>query len=77
MDSLGGAFFLVLGGGLLSIFVGWRMPDPIAEVGAAPRRAGLLRVWRFLLRWIAPSILAVMAYLLGETSYGKFLVLFE
>lgn len=71
MDSLGGALFLVVGGVFLSIFVGWRLEDPIAEVGRT-RSAGPLKIWLFLLRWIVPVILAVMAYFLARSSLQKF-----
>ena len=70
MDSLGGALFLVVGGTCLSLFVGWRMDDPIGEVGTT-QRAGPLRVWLFLLRWIVPAVLAVMTFFLARDSVGK------
>lgn len=71
MDSLGGALFVVGGGACFAVFVGWRMDDPIAEVGAARRRTGPLYAWRFLLRWVVPAILIVMAYFLALDSFGK------
>ena len=58
MDQVANNLFLLLGGLLLAVFTGWMMDDPIAEVAAGGRshRRGL-RVWRFLLRWVAPPVL--------------------
>ncbi len=70
MDSIGGAFLLVLGGLLLSLFVGWRVENPIAEAAAGRSYPGL-RLWYFLLRWVAPPILALMAWFLFEDSLEK------
>jgi len=57
MDQVAGNFLLVLGGFLLAVFVGWRMPDPVAAVlpGAASRWG--LGAWRGLLRYVVPPIL--------------------
>lgn len=71
MDSVGGQLFLLMGGLGLSLFVGWAMEDPIAAVGAT--RRGGLGVWRFLLRWVVPSILALMAYFSAVDSIDKLL----
>ena len=69
MDSVGGQLFLLVGGFFLAIFVGWRLPDPVAEVGET-RGGGLgLGLWRFLLRWVVPSVLLVMSYFQGQTSW--------
>jgi len=59
MDQTGGNLFLVLGGLLLAIFVGYRMEDPIGEAGRG-ERAALLRVWRMLLRTVVPAVLIVV-----------------
>jgi len=66
MDSVGGALFLLIGGFFLSLFVGWKLPDPISEVGKT-RGAGL-GLWRFLLRWVVPSVLLLMSYFQGQAS---------
>lgn len=66
MDSIGGALFLLVGGFFLSLFVGWRLPDPIAEVGET--RGSGLGLWRFLLRWVVPSVLLLMSYFQGQAS---------
>ena len=75
MDSLGGALFLVVGGVFLSVFVSWRMDDPVREVGS-PRYAGALRIWLLLLRWVVPPVLLLMAYFLLRASFEKFQALF-
>jgi len=69
MDSVGGQFFLLAGGLGLSLFVGWVMEDPVGEIGET--RGGGFGAWRFLLRWIVPSILVVMAYYSGQDSLAK------
>ena len=70
VDSLGGALFLVLGGLGTSLFVGWRMADPVGE--ARGRGApGALALWRFLLRWLVPPVLVVMAGFLAVASMDK------
>jgi len=78
MDSVGGQFLLVLGGGLLAVFVGWIMKNPAAEAaGLRPRPA--LGVWVWLLRIVVPLILAVLAFYpggLASESFAKLRALF-
>lgn len=78
MDSVGGKFLLVLGGGLLAVFVGWVMKHPAAEAaGLRPRPA--LGVWVWLLRIVVPLILAVLAFYpggLASESFRKLAALF-
>lgn len=61
-DQIAGNFFLVLGGFLMAIFVGWRLSDPIGELrrGFGPHR--LLAGWLWTLRFVVPIILAVVLY---------------
>jgi NSS family neurotransmitter:Na+ symporter len=60
MDQLAGNVFLIFGGLALALFVGFVVPAPERELetGAGPVRWFLL--WRFLLRWIVPIVLAVV-----------------
>ena len=58
MDRVAGNLFLVLGGLLLSLFVGWVMPDPITEVSRGAERVRWFFLWRWLLRIPVPLVLA-------------------
>jgi NSS family neurotransmitter:Na+ symporter len=58
MDQLAGNVLLVAGGLALSLFVGWRMPDPIAEVEAGAPGVRWFFLWRHLLRFVVPAVLA-------------------
>ena len=60
LDQVAGNLLLILGGLLVSVFVGWVMHDPVAEV---ERGAGGVRwfgLWRTLLRTVVPLVLAVV-----------------
>ena len=57
MDSVASNLFL-LGGALgLSLFVGWRMKDPLAEVRAGAEGVAWFGLWLFLLRFVVPAVL--------------------
>ncbi len=58
MDRIAGNLFLVLGGLLLSLFVGWVMRDPVTEVRRGAERVRWFFLWRWLLRIPVPLILA-------------------
>ena len=58
MDQVAGNVFLVLGGLLLAVFVGWVMKDPIALVSQGSEGVRWFGVWRFLLRFVVPVLLA-------------------
>jgi neurotransmitter:Na+ symporter, NSS family len=59
-DTLTGQVFLVLGGLLISLFVGWRMPDPEAEVRRGAAAVTWLPLWRQWLRWVIPIVLLLI-----------------
>jgi NSS family neurotransmitter:Na+ symporter len=65
VDQIAGNVFLISGGLGLSLFVGWRMADPGAEVRRGAPHIPWLGIWRFLLRFPVP--LALLAILLGAT----------
>ena len=68
MDQVGGNLFLVFGGLMLSLFVGWSMDDPIGEVSAGTDGIGWFFMWRTLLRFVVPALLGfVMYFLLIDT----------
>ena len=68
MDQIGGNVFLVFGGLMLSLFVGFAMKDPIGEVSAGTDGIRWFFAWRFLLRFVVPLLLGfVLYFLLGDT----------
>ena len=68
MDQVAGNVFLVLGGLLLSLFVGYRMEDPITEVRNGAEGVRWFFLWRTLLRTVVPLVLVVvLAFSLADT----------
>jgi len=68
MDQIGGNLLLILGGLLLSLFVGWAMPGALEEASAGSRLAPLLFGWQLLLRFVVPIILvAILWFTFGDT----------
>jgi NSS family neurotransmitter:Na+ symporter len=63
MDQIAGNVFLLAGGLGLAVYVGWVMPNPIAEVRAGTGAAGWLGPWRTLMRWVAPVVLLAILVL--------------
>ena len=71
MDELAGYVFLVVGALALSIFVGWVMDDPEAEVRVGAPGTGWLGAWRAVLRFVTPPLLVVvLAYSLRSLLAG-------
>jgi NSS family neurotransmitter:Na+ symporter len=60
LDHVTSNMMLPLGGIALALFAGWRLPTQlfVEEIGIAPRAARLLR---FLLRYVVPTCVAVLA----------------
>lgn len=75
-DKLAGEFFLVVGAFVLALFVGWRMSDPIAEVRKGFGSEGLLRGWLWVVRILAPLILAVVIFQVGRSAVDLILSTF-
>ena len=63
MDQVANNLFLLIGGLVLAIFVGWVMEDPIREArsGSGMSVTGL-GVWRQLLRFVVPLVLLVVLW---------------
>ena len=66
MDQVAGNLFLVFGGLLLSLLVGWRMADPIGVASEGANSTAWFSAWRWLLRFVVPIILVLV--LLGSLS---------
>jgi SNF family Na+-dependent transporter len=54
--------FLVLGGLVLALFVGWVMRDPVAEVSRGAEGVRWFFLWRALLRFVVPVLLAFVLW---------------
>ena len=68
VDQLANNFLLLTGGLALSIFVGWFMEDPVAEVRAGAEGVRWFFLWRGLLRFAVPAFLIwVLWYAVPET----------
>ena len=57
MDQVANNIFLLAGGLLLALFVGWAMPDPMSEVEQGAGRLHWFFGWQILLRWVVPAVL--------------------
>jgi NSS family neurotransmitter:Na+ symporter len=62
MDQVAGSLFLVFGGLMLSVFVGWVMPDPLAELSRGARGVRWFFAWRWLVRSAVPLLLLVVLW---------------
>jgi len=62
VDSIANNLFLLGGGFALSIFVGWVMKDPVAEVRSGTEGVRWFFAWRALLRFVAPAALAFVLW---------------
>jgi NSS family neurotransmitter:Na+ symporter len=60
MDQIAGNVLLILGGLAIALFVGWSMRDPEAELAAGAGRVRWFFLWRGLLRFVVPAVLAVV-----------------
>ena len=60
-DSLSADLMMPVGGMLVAIFVGWRVSEAISRGEFADVGEGWYRLWRFLIRYLAPiGVLAVL-----------------
>jgi NSS family neurotransmitter:Na+ symporter len=60
MDQIGANVFLLLGGLLISLMVGWGKRDPTPEVSIGAEGVRWFFLWRSLLRFVVPAVLAVV-----------------
>ncbi len=54
---------------MLAIFVGWVMDDPIAQVSEGAEDVAWFGVWRALLRYVVPILLAFVLVGSVEKAY--------
>ena len=62
IDGIANNLFLLGGGLALSLFVGWVMPDPVREVQTGAEGVRWFFLWRILLRFAVPLVLAFVLY---------------
>jgi NSS family neurotransmitter:Na+ symporter len=62
MDQVANNLFLLGGGLALSLFVGWKMEDPVAEVSVGASGIRWFGLWRVLLRFVVPLLLLFVLY---------------
>jgi NSS family neurotransmitter:Na+ symporter len=62
MDQVANNLFLLGGGLALSLFVGWVMKDPVAEVSVGAEGVRWFFLWRVLLRFVVPALLLFVLY---------------
>jgi NSS family neurotransmitter:Na+ symporter len=68
VDSVANNLFLLGGGLALSVFVGWAMKDPVAEVREGAEGVRWFFLWRTLLRFAVPLVLLfVLRYAVPDT----------
>ncbi len=70
MDKFAGNVFLVGGAFFLSLFVGWVMEDPIAEVRVGAPGVRWFFLWRSLLRFAVPVVLGVVLLYSIRDAFG-------
>jgi neurotransmitter:Na+ symporter, NSS family len=64
VDQVAGELLLAVGALGMSIFVGWVMKDPAAEMlrGAGPRFAGAVPAVVLLVKWLLPPVIAIVVW---------------
>jgi SNF family Na+-dependent transporter len=64
VDQVAGELLLAVGALMMSIFVGWVMKDPAAEMlrGAGPRFAGTVPTVVLLVKWLLPPVIAIVVW---------------
>lgn len=75
-DAVAGEFLLGVGAFFLAIFVGYRMKDPRSEVLDGFNHKGLVTGWYWVVRILAPIILAIVIYDRGRNVIGKIMGFF-
>jgi NSS family neurotransmitter:Na+ symporter len=76
MDQIGANVFLLLGGLLLSLMVGWGKRDPTPEVSIGAEGVRWFFLWRGLLRFVVPAVLSVVLVFALRDTWGAIADLF-
>jgi neurotransmitter:Na+ symporter, NSS family len=71
-DTITGNVFLPLGGLLIAILVGWRLPNAVEMVGrgASPGMARMLQGWRWTLAFVVPPLLVLVLWNTVQVAWG-------
>jgi len=77
MDQIGANVCLPLGALLLSLMVGWGRRDAVAEVSVGAEGVRWFFLWRGLLRFVVPAVLAVVLVLSVGDTWKAFAGLFS
>jgi NSS family neurotransmitter:Na+ symporter len=77
IDGLANNVLLISGALALSIFVGWVMPDPIEEVAEGAAGVRWFFLWRTLLRFVVPAVLAIILVLGLPSTFESVASLFR
>ncbi|MFW5972766.1 MAG: hypothetical protein ACOCTG_02145, partial [Bacteroidota bacterium] len=67
-DQIAGNVLLVVGALFISLFVGWKMKDPIGELAVGARVYAWMPYWRTLLRWVVPPLLVFVLFYAIRTA---------
>ncbi len=76
VDQIAGNLFLVSGALCLAIFVGWVMPDPIAELRKGGERVTWLPLWYGFIRYVVPPLLLLVLYFTVRATFEMIAGLF-
>ena len=60
MDKLAGSVFLVFGGLMMALFVGWRMRPELLRFQLDRESGVFFSLWYFLLRYIVPPAIVLV-----------------
>jgi NSS family neurotransmitter:Na+ symporter len=77
VDEIANNIFLLGGGLALAIFVGWRMPNPEAEVALGAGAPRWLPIWRNLLRFAVPLFLGFVLFFAIPGTWKTLVSLFS
>jgi neurotransmitter:Na+ symporter, NSS family len=77
-DTLTGKVFLPLGGLLIAILVGWRIPNAVDMVGrgTSPAMANMLRGWKWTLAFFVPPLLILVLWTTTQQAWATFAGIF-
>lgn len=77
VDKLSGNVFLIFGALALAVFTGWFMPDPEGEASVGTHGVRWFFLWRSLLRFVVPAVLAVVLFYAVPDTWTALAALFR